>query len=91
MDKLFQQYRKFAARFPILRLGMIALASFLPLIIYEIGAYLWELNTGMSCNEGNCGWVMIGMLSILTVPVGMMWLIVVASDLLWEARKNKNK
>ncbi len=73
---------------------VIIFLAFSPLIIGIIGAWFTELSTGVSCHEGNCAWMVLPWLSIITIPIGgiilLIYIIIVVIDAVELNQKEQN-
>ena len=90
---ILKEKKHLYTRFPLLCLGIVLLA-FSPLIIGIIGANITERWTGEACHEGNCTWMVLPWLSMLTIPIGgivlLIFLVVGVRDILEIRRKKKD-
>lgn len=56
--------------------AVIVLFALSPSIIGVIGAWFSEMTTGERCHEGNCSWMVIPWLTLLTLPIGGILMII---------------
>ncbi len=62
---------------PILILLFFITVAFSPLVIAFAGAWLTKLFTGQDClNEGNCFWMVLPWLCLMTLPVGLLLMLI---------------
>ncbi len=54
----------------------IVLIGLSPILIGLLGAWITELTTGLPCHEGNCIWMALPWMAMLTVPIGGIGLII---------------
>ena len=48
---------------------VIVFVGLSPVILGFLGAWINEMVTGQPCHEGNCEWMVIPWLSIITIPI----------------------
>jgi hypothetical protein len=75
MANIIKEKRHFYKRYPFGAL-IIILIIFSPVIIGFVGSWINEIITGVSCHEGNCGWMAFNWLSLITFPFGSIFLII---------------
>lgn len=75
MGTIIKKKNDFLTRFPI-GLLVIIFIGFSPLIIGAVGSWMTEFFTGEACHEGNCGWMVLPWLTIITLPIGGVLLII---------------
>ncbi|MBV6641127.1 MAG: hypothetical protein KI791_10425, partial [Cyclobacteriaceae bacterium] len=68
MGIIIQKRRHYLTRF-ILWSVIILLLGFSPVLVGAIGAWISELQTGVPCHEGNCSWMVLGWLTLITWPI----------------------
>ena len=74
MGLIINKRKHLYTRLPIGLLSIIFLAL-APIIIGLIGSWITEYTTGKPCHEGNCGWMALPWLSLVTLPAGALGLI----------------
>jgi peptidoglycan biosynthesis protein MviN/MurJ (putative lipid II flippase) len=75
MPNIIKEKKDIFVRFPIGAV-LVILAALSPMIIAMIGAWFTEMITGTPCHEGNCIWMVLPWLCLLTIPGGFVFLIV---------------
>lgn len=60
----------------IIGIIVIVLFGLLPFIIGSIGATISEISTGEPCHEGNCIWMVIPWIGLVTLPISVILLII---------------
>jgi hypothetical protein len=75
MGLIIKTKKHYLSKLPLFFLAIL-LFSFLPILIGMSGAWVTELVTGSSCHEGNCFWMALPWLEILTLPIGVLILII---------------
>jgi hypothetical protein len=79
-------------RFPIW-LALIIFSALSPIIIGFIGAWVTEIITNEPCHEGNCTWMVLPWLAMITLPIGggilLIYLIIILIDTIRLLNKNK--
>lgn len=76
MSIIVKRKRHYLTRVPIglFFIGFIALS---PIIVGISMARISELTTGIPCNnEGNCAWLVLPWLGMITLPIGLLLLVV---------------
>jgi len=83
MIKIIRQKSHLLTRLPLGLFGIV-LFSFSPFLMGVIGAWATQKFTGQPCHEGNCGWMVLPWLTVLTLPIGafllLVFLLMVARD-----------
>jgi len=72
---IIKKKRHYLTRF-ILWSAIILLLGFSPVLVGSVGALITELQTGVPCHEGNCGWMVLGWLTLITWPISALIIIV---------------
>jgi ABC-type multidrug transport system fused ATPase/permease subunit len=75
MALIIKSKKHYLTRFP-LWLILIVLFAIFPALVGLLGSWIVETSTGEPCHEGNCIWMVIPWLSLITVPAGGIALIV---------------
>ncbi len=55
---------------------VIVFLAISPILIGVLGAWITELNTGETCHEGNCSWMVLPWFGMITIPIGGIILII---------------
>lgn len=82
--------------FTRLPIGLIIIASgaFSPLILGLAGSWITELITGKVCHEGNCFWMALPWLSMITIPISglllILFILVIIIDFISIIRTKRN-
>lgn len=83
MAIIIKRKKHYLTRLP-LHIFIISFIAFLPVIIGVGGAWITELTTGKSCNEGNCIWMVLPWFTLFTFPIGgiafLIYIIIVIRD-----------
>jgi len=83
--------KHYLTRVPIWSISII-LFSFSPALVGLFGAWVTELYTGEPCHEGNCSWMVLPWLTMITFPIGsiafLIYLTVVVTDSIKLISKN---
>ncbi|MCU0358543.1 MAG: hypothetical protein MUE95_13280 [Cyclobacteriaceae bacterium] len=74
MKPIITQRRHYLTRVPLALLGIVT-AGLSPVLIGIAGAWITEQQTGQPCHEGNCGWMVLPWLGMLTLPLAGMALL----------------
>ena len=92
MGIIIQNKKQYLTRFPFW-LAIIILFAFSPAILGIFGGWVTETLTGEPCHEGNCAWMALPWLTLLTLPVGALafvaYLVIVVIDSVKLARKDE--
>ncbi|MCR8666313.1 hypothetical protein NO995_01340 [Aestuariibaculum sp. M13] len=75
MSLIVKRKKHLLTRIPLITF-LILFIGFAPVIIGLVGAYFSELTTGEPCHEGNCGWMVLPWLGMITIPIGLLLFIV---------------
>jgi hypothetical protein len=67
MKPIINQRRHYLTRVPLAVCSIIML-GLSPIGIGIFGAWITEQQTGQPCHEGNCGWMVLPWLGLLTIP-----------------------
>ena len=55
-----------------------------PILIGFLGAWITELSTGEPCHEGNCNWMVLPWMGMITIPISglglLLFLIIILID-----------
>ena len=89
MAKIKKNTRQYITRFPVWFFAIIFFALS-PYLIGILGSYLTELWTGEPCNESNCGWMVLPFFTFITLPMGVLGLLVFLVIVLQDSLELKN-
>lgn len=89
MAKIIKKKRQYITRFPVWFFAIIFFALS-PYLIGILGSYLTELWTGEPCNESNCGWMVLPFFTFITLPMGVLGLLVFLVIVLQDSLELKN-
>ncbi|AHM59297.1 hypothetical protein D770_05150 [Flammeovirgaceae bacterium 311] len=90
MGIIIKNKKHYYTRFPIW-LSLILLFLLSPVLIGFIGAWITELITSEPCHEGNCIWMVLPWLTIITLPVGGIILLIYVVIILLDTVKLMTK
>lgn len=92
MGLIIRKKKHYLTRFPVW-LAIIVFCALSPAIIGLVGGWLTEISTGEPCHEGNCTWMVLPWLTVITLPVGGIILIAYLVIILIDSIKlfNENK
>lgn len=74
MGILIKEKHHYYTRVPI-GLGIIIIFGLSPFILGFSGAWIYELITQEICHEGNCFWGVIPWFGMITIPLGIILMI----------------
>ncbi len=90
MPKIIKRKRHFFTVFPVWFIAIIFL-GLSPYLLGILGSYLTELSTGEPCHEGNCGWMVLPFFTFITLPMGILGLLVFLAIVLQDSIELLNK
>jgi hypothetical protein len=84
MGRIIKHKRDYFTKLPLMLLS-IFFVGVSPVLIGILGARITESLTGQPCHEGNCGWMVLPWLGMITIPLAGLVLIVVVIVALSDA------
>lgn len=70
---------------------LIILAGLSPILIAMIGSTITEYITGAPCHEGNCAWMALPWLALLSIPASFVGMIIYIVLIFTELSKLKKQ
>lgn len=75
MGVIINHKKHYSTRLPLWLIGIV-FVGLSPIIIGLLGAWITEITTGQACHEGNCMWMTLPWLAMLSIPIGGIGLII---------------
>ena len=75
MGIIINHKKHYLTRLPLWLIGIV-FVGLSPIIIGLLGASITERTTGQPCHEGNCIWMILPWLGMLSIPIGVIGLII---------------
>jgi hypothetical protein len=67
--------KDYLTRLPLWLIGLVFI-GLSPIMIGLLGAWITEITTGQPCHEGNCMWMALPWMAMLSIPIGGIGLII---------------